>query len=37
VLEKEGAKRRALEKKDKEKAEGKSTAKENNGEAKQRR
>jgi hypothetical protein len=37
VLEKEGAKRRALEKKDKEKADGKSTAKENNGEAKQRR
>lgn len=37
VLEKESAKRRAVEKKEKEKSEGKSTAKEGNGEAKQRR
>jgi NAD(P)-dependent dehydrogenase (short-subunit alcohol dehydrogenase family) len=37
LLEKESAKRRAVEKKEKEKSEGKSTAKENNGEAKQRR
>ncbi|KAH7414190.1 hypothetical protein DE146DRAFT_627255 [Phaeosphaeria sp. MPI-PUGE-AT-0046c] len=37
VLEKESAKRRALEKKDKEKAGAKPTAKESNGDAKQRR
>lgn len=37
VLEKEGAKRRAIEKKEREKAEGKSSAKEGNGEAKQRK
>lgn len=37
VLEKESAKRRALEKKEKEKSDGKSTAKESNGEAKQRK
>jgi NAD(P)-dependent dehydrogenase (short-subunit alcohol dehydrogenase family) len=37
ILEKEGAKRRAVEKKEKERAEAKSTAKESNGEAKQRK
>jgi len=37
ILEKEGAKRRAIEKKEKEKADAKSTAKESNGEAKQRK
>jgi NAD(P)-dependent dehydrogenase (short-subunit alcohol dehydrogenase family) len=37
ILEKESAKRRAVEKKEKEKAEAKSSAKESNGEAKQRR
>lgn len=37
VLEKESARQRALEKKDKEKAEAKSTAKESNGGAKQRK
>jgi NAD(P)-dependent dehydrogenase (short-subunit alcohol dehydrogenase family) len=37
VLEKESAKRRAMEKKEKEKAEAKSTAKETTGEAKQRK
>ncbi len=37
ILEKESAKRRAVEKKQKEKSEGKSTAKETNGEAKQRK
>jgi hypothetical protein len=36
ILEKEGAKRRAIEKKEKEKAEGKTAAKEANGEAKQK-
>jgi NAD(P)-dependent dehydrogenase (short-subunit alcohol dehydrogenase family) len=37
ILEKEGAKRRAVEKKEKERAEAKSTAKESKGEAKQRK
>jgi NAD(P)-dependent dehydrogenase (short-subunit alcohol dehydrogenase family) len=37
LLEKESAKRRAVEKKEKEKSEAKSTAKESNGEAKQRK
>ncbi|KAF2833253.1 NAD(P)-binding protein [Ophiobolus disseminans] len=37
ILEKEGAKKRASEKKEKEKAEGKSTAKESNSEATQRK
>jgi NAD(P)-dependent dehydrogenase (short-subunit alcohol dehydrogenase family) len=37
LLEKESAKRRALEKKEKEKVDAKSTAKEGNGEAKQRK
>ena len=37
LLEKEGAKRRALEKKEKEKSEAKTTAKANNGDAKQRK
>jgi NAD(P)-dependent dehydrogenase (short-subunit alcohol dehydrogenase family) len=37
ALEKESAKRRAIEKKEREKTEGKSTAKESNGDAKQRK